>query len=113
MEGFLQIRIPPWMRRLLTRLVAIVPAAVVAAVLGNAAVGKLLIISQVIISLTLTFAVVPLVLFTNDTKKMKEFANPLWVKVLGWVVALVIFGLNVYLVIESIVTNQFGSATNA
>ena len=113
MEGFLQIRIPPWMRRLLTRLVAIVPAAVVAAVLGNAAVGKLLIISQVIISLTLTFAVVPLVLFTNDTKKMKEFANPFWVKALGWVVALVIFGLDVYLVIESIVTNQFGSATNA
>ncbi len=77
MEGFLKIRIPPWARRLLTRLIAIIPAAIVAAVLGNEAVGKLLVLSQVLLSLTLTFAVVPLVQFTSTHSKMKEFTNPL------------------------------------
>ena len=87
MEGFLKIRIPPWARRLLTRLIAIIPAATVAAVLGNEAVGKLLVLSQVLLSLTLTFAVVPLVQFTSTHSKMKEFTNPLWIKIIGILVA--------------------------
>ncbi len=109
MEGFLKIQIPPWARRLLTRLIAIIPAATVAAVLGNEAVGKLLVLSQVILSLTLTFAVVPLVQFTSTHSKMKEFTNPLWVKVIGILVAIIIAALNGFLV-KSIKDNSFGTA---
>ncbi|KAL3134443.1 Metal transporter nramp1, variant 2 [Trebouxia sp. C0009 RCD-2024] len=110
MEGFLKIRIPPWARRLLTRLIAIIPAAIVAAVLGNEAVGKLLVLSQVLLSLTLTFAVVPLVQFTSTHSKMKEFTNPLWIKIIGILVAAIIAGLNCFLVVKSIKDNSFGTA---
>ena len=96
MEGFLQIRLKPWLRRLITRLLAIVPAALVAGIYGESATGQLLIFSQVVLSLQLSFAVVPLVLFTSNRKIMGRFANPSWVKFLAGVVTLLIVGLNVY-----------------
>jgi manganese transport protein len=97
MEGFLDIRLPPWLRRLITRLIAIVPAVIVTAMYGEKGVGSLLILSQVILSLQLSFAVVPLVLFTSSKAKMGEFANHPMTAAIAWAVALVIAGLNGYL----------------
>jgi manganese transport protein len=97
MEGFLNIRLKPWLRRLITRLIAIVPAVAVIAVSGEKGTGDLLILSQVILSLQLSFAVIPLVLFTSDKKKMGEFVAPQWVRWLSWTVAVIIAGLNAYL----------------
>lgn len=97
MEGFLNFRLPPWLRRLITRLVAIAPAAIVLGVMGEGQTTNLLILSQVILSMQLPFAVVPLVLFTSDREKMGEFVNPRWVTVLAWFTALVIIVLNVEL----------------
>ncbi len=94
MEGFLQLRLRPWLRRLITRLIAIVPAVIVTWLYGNSGVAKLLIFSQVVLSVQLSFAVVPLVLFTSNRKLMGEFANPAWLKILAWLAALVIAGLN-------------------
>jgi manganese transport protein len=102
MEGFLNIRLRPWIRRLLTRLVAIVPAVTVAAIYGERGVGELLILSQVILSLQLSFAVVPLVLFTSDRVKMGRFANPVWLRNLAWVVAAIIISLNIYLLFQTV-----------
>ena len=99
MEGFLNIRLRPWLRRLITRLIAIIPAVIVTAIYGEKGTTDLLVLSQVILSLQLSFAVIPLVLFTNDRKKMGEFANPTWIKILAWSVAAVIAGLNVYLLV--------------
>jgi manganese transport protein len=96
MEGFLNIRIRPWLRRLITRLIAIVPAALVAIFYGESGTAKLLILSQVILSLQLSFAVVPLVAFTSDRSKMGSFANPFWLKTLAWTAAAVIATLNVW-----------------
>src|SRR5205823_14714235 len=93
MEGFLHIRIRPWLRRLITRLIAIIPAVIVTILYGERGTGKLLVLSQVILSLQLSFAVFPLIMFTSDKIKMGEFANPMWVKVLAWFVALIIAGL--------------------
>lgn len=101
MEGFLNIRLAPWLRRLTTRLIAIIPAVIVTAVAGESGTMQLLILSQVILSLQLSFAVVPLVRFTSDRKKMGEFANPLWLKVLAWFVTSVIVGLNAYLLYQT------------
>ena len=101
MEGFLNIRLRPWLRRLITRLIAIVPAVICTAVYANdpakevEAVGKLLIFSQVILSLQLSFAVIPLVLFTSDRRKMGEFVSPTWMKTLAWLTASIIVTLNV------------------
>jgi manganese transport protein len=95
MEGFLHIRLRPWLRRLITRLIAIVPAVIVTLIYGESGTAKLLIISQVILSLQLSFAVIPLILFTGDRRKMGEFVNPLWMKILAWLVAGVIVILNV------------------
>ncbi len=97
MEGFLNLRLKPWLRRLITRLVAIVPALVVAVLYGEKGTSELLVLSQVILSLQLSFAVVPLVQFTNDKAKMGRFANPVWVWLLSWAVAVIIIGLNGYL----------------
>jgi len=97
MEGFLDIRLPPWLRRLITRLIAIVPAVIVTAMYGEKGVGSLLILSQVILSLQLSFAVVPLVLFTSSKVKMGEFANHPITAAIAWLVAVVIAGLNGYL----------------
>jgi manganese transport protein len=102
MEGFLNIRLRPWVRRLLTRLIAIVPAALVAALYGEKGVGKLLILSQVILSLQLSFAVVPLVLFTGDRRKMGDFANSMGLKLLAWAVTIIIAGLNFYLLAQTV-----------
>jgi len=102
MEGFLEIRLRPLLRRLLTRLVAIGPAAVVAGLYGEHGVGKLLILSQVILSLQLSFAVVPLVWFTNDRRKMGKFANPLWLSLVAWCATLVIIAINGYLLVQTI-----------
>ena len=98
MEGFMNIRLRPWLRRLITRLLAIVPAVIVAALYGSQGVTKLIVLSQVILSIQLPFAVIPLVMFTSDKRKMGEFANGLWLKVLAWLTAAIIVGLNVKLV---------------
>jgi manganese transport protein len=102
MEGFLDIRLRPWVRRLITRLIAIVPAAVVAAIYGETGVGKLLILSQVILSLQLSFAVVPLVLFTSERAKMGAFTNARWLVLLAWIVTGVIVALNFYLLVQTV-----------
>jgi len=101
MEGFLNIRLKPWLRRLITRGIAIVPAVIVTALYGERGTGQLLILSQVILSLQLSFAVVPLVLFTSDKLKMGRFANPRWLTALSWVVAIVIGSLNAYLLVQT------------
>jgi manganese transport protein len=102
MEGFLDIRLRPWLRRLVTRLIAIGPALVVAIMYGQRGVGDLLVLSQVILSLQLGFAVVPLVLFTGDRLKMGEFTNALWIQILAWTATVVIIALNAYLLYETI-----------
>ncbi len=101
MEGFLNIRLPAWLRRLITRLIAIVPAVIVTAISGERGSGQLLILSQVILSMQLSFAVVPLVIFTSDRAKMGVFVSPRWLKVLAWVIAGVIGALNLWLLIET------------
>jgi manganese transport protein len=94
MEGFLNLRMRPWVRRLITRLIAIVPAVIVAILYGESGVAKLLVFSQVVLSLQLSFAVIPLVQFTSDRRKMGAFVSPLWVKFLAWLVAAIIVALN-------------------
>ncbi len=94
MEGFLRIRLQPWLRRLITRAIAIVPAVIVASLYGASGTAKLLVMSQVILSLQLSFAVIPLILFTSDRAKMGEFVTPLWMRVLAWSTATIIVGLN-------------------
>ena len=100
MEGFLNIRIRPWLRRLITRLIAIVPAALTAIFFGEHGTAQLLILSQVILSLQLSFAVFPLVLFTSDRLKMGEFVNPRWLTILSYIVAVFIASLNAYLLVR-------------
>jgi manganese transport protein len=102
MEGFLDIRLRPWMRRLITRLIAIGPAVIVAAMYGERGVGQLLILSQVILSLQLSFAIVPLVGFTSDKLKMGRFVNPTWMKALAWTVTAIICSLNAYLLYQTV-----------
>jgi manganese transport protein len=101
MEGFINIRLRPWLRRLITRLVAIVPAVIVVWLYGERGSGSLLILSQVVLSLQLPFAVFPLVMFTSDRRKMGAFASPLWLKSLAWLVAIVIAALNVWLLYQT------------
>ena len=97
MEGFLNIRLPAWLRRLITRLIAIIPAVIVTAAYGERGAGGLLILSQVVLSLQLSFAVVPLVYFTSQRSKMGEFVNSTGTAALAWLVAGVIMGLNSWL----------------
>src|SRR3954464_8355148 len=97
MEGFINLRLRPWLRRLITRLIAIIPAVIVVSLYGERGSGQLLILSQVILSLQLSFAVFPLVMFTSDRHKMGAFASPWWVQALAWPVAMVIAVLNAYL----------------
>ena len=101
MEGFLSIRIRPWLRRLITRSIAIVPAALMAIFFGERGAAQLLILSQVILSLQLSFAVFPLVRFTSDRLKMGEFVNPLWLKVLAYLIAFGIAGFNGWLLVQT------------
>jgi manganese transport protein len=100
MEGFLNIRLRPWLRRLITRAIAIVPAAIVAIIYGESGTAKLLVLSQVILSMQLSFAVFPLVIFTSDKVKMGDFVNPLWLKMLAFLIAGVIASLNVWLLVQ-------------
>ena len=102
MEGFLNIRIRPWLRRLITRGIAIVPAALTAIFFGENGTARLLILSQVILSLQLSFAVFPLVWFTSDRAKMGEFVNPSWLKALAYAVAVVIAALNGWLLVQAV-----------
>ncbi len=97
MEGFLNIKLKPWLRRLITRSIALVPALIVVLIYGEKGTGKLLILSQVILSMQLSFAVVPLVMFTNSKAKMGEFANKLWLQLLVWLITFIIIFLNIYL----------------
>ncbi|MCI1589217.1 Nramp family divalent metal transporter [Heyndrickxia oleronia] len=106
MEGFVNLRISPWLRRLITRLIAVIPAFIVTWIAGSRGTADLLLWSQVILSLQLPFAVVPLVLFTSSKKKMGEFTNSMWVKVLSWLCTLVIIALNIFLVGYIIVTGH-------
>jgi manganese transport protein len=99
MEGFLNIRLPAWLRRLITRLIAIVPAVIVTALYGERGAGSLLILSQVILSLQLSFAVVPLVYFTSQRRKMGRFVNSPLLAGTAWLVAVAIMGLNAWLLI--------------
>ncbi|MEO6003033.1 MAG: Nramp family divalent metal transporter [Opitutus sp.] len=100
MEGFLSIRLRPWLRRLITRAIAIVPAAIVAGMYGESGTARLLVLSQVVLSLQLPFAVLPLVMFTSDRTKMGEFANPAWIKILAWITTTIIVVLNVKLLLD-------------
>jgi manganese transport protein len=97
MEGFLNIRLRPWLRRLITRLIAIVPALITVYFYGEHGIGSLLVFSQVILSLQLSFAVFPLVIFTGDRRKMGALVAPLWMRALAWPVAVLIAGLNAWL----------------
>ena len=100
MEGFLDLRLRPWLRRLITRAVAIVPAVFVAALQGESGTARLLVLSQVVLSLQLPFAVIPLIVFTSDRRKMGEFASPGWMKVLAWLCAALIVVLNAKLLYD-------------
>ena len=103
MEGFVNIRLRPWLRRLITRLVAIVPAVIVIGLYGERGTGALLILSQVVLSLQLPFAVFPLVSFTGDRTKMGAFVAPAWIRALAWVVAVIIAALNAWLLYQTFV----------
>src|SRR5436305_4622967 len=100
MEGFLEIRIRPWLRRLITRAIAIIPAIIVTVISGEKGTTNLLVLSQVILSLQLSFAVFPLVIFTSDKLKMGEFVNGLTLKCLAWFIAVVIASLNAWLLVQ-------------
>ncbi len=101
MEGFLNIRLKPWLRRLITRLIAIIPALIVTIIYGETGTTNLLVLSQVILSMQLSFAVVPLVLFTNSKGKMGEFANKPFLKMLVWIITVIIVALNMYLLYDT------------
>ena len=100
MEGFLNLRLPAWLRRLVTRLLAIVPAVIVASLYGESGTTKLLVLSQVILSLQLPFAVVPLVRFTSNRTLMGRFVNPRWLVAAAWIISAVIIGLNLKLLVN-------------
>jgi manganese transport protein len=102
MEGFLTIRLRPWLRRIITRLVAIVPALVVIAVSGDQGAGRLLVFSQVLLSLQLPFAVFPLVVFCGNRQLMGSLAAPRWMLAIAWPTAIVIAALNAWLLVQSL-----------
>jgi manganese transport protein len=101
MEGFLNIRLRPWLRRLITRALAIVPAVFVIGIFGESKTTQLLVASQVVLSMQLGFAVWPLMRFTGERAKMGEFANRLWLKILGWTTAAIIILLNLKLLFDT------------
>ena len=102
MEGYLHIRIAPWLRRLVTRVAALIPAVLVISYVGEGSTQQLLVLSQVILSLQLSFAVIPLIHFTSNRRNMGEFATPLWGQCLAWVTAAIIVVLNAKLVLDKI-----------
>jgi manganese transport protein len=102
MEGFVNIRLRPWLRRLITRLLALIPAVITVSLYGEQGTGSLLIFSQVILSLQLSFAVFPLVMFTGDRHRMGAFVAPVWLRSLAWFVAVIIATLNVWLLYQTL-----------
>ncbi len=102
MEGYLHIRVAPWLRRLITRMLALIPAVVVIGLTGEQSTQKLLVLSQVILSLQLSFAVIPLIHFTSNRRNMGAFATPVWGQVLAWSTAAIIVGLNAKLVLDEV-----------
>ena len=102
MEGFLNLRMRPWVRRFITRGIALIPAVIVLAIAGDKGLYRLLILSQVVLSLQLPFATIPLIHFTSDPKKMGAFANRLWIKVFAWIIAFIIICLNLKLVFDEL-----------
>lgn len=100
MEGFLNIRVAPWMRRLITRVLAIIPAVFLVSATGGAKTVELLVLSQVVLSMQLPFAIFPLVMITSDKSKMGEFVNPKWMTIAGYLVCFLISGLNIYLLCD-------------
>ncbi|MBF0501532.1 MAG: Nramp family divalent metal transporter [Candidatus Riflebacteria bacterium] len=109
MEGFIRFRMRPWLRRLATRLIAIVPSIIVLWWRGNSGVDSLLIVSQVILSLQLSFAIVPLIHFTRDRRWMGNMITPLWAHILAWISAMLIIGLNLKLVLETILSGFYAT----
>jgi len=101
MEGFINIRLQPWLRRVITRSLAVIPAVIVIGLYGEGKTTQLLIGSQVVLSMQLGFAVWPLMRFTGEKAKMGPFVNPLWIKILGWSVTLIIITLNVKLLFDT------------
>ncbi|MRJ09891.1 divalent metal cation transporter [Ornithobacterium rhinotracheale] len=101
MEGFLNLRLKPWVRRLVTRLIAVIPAMIVAILYGEKGTNELLILSQVILSMQLSFAVIPLVKFTSSKAKMGRFVNTLWIKIVAWIITIIIVILNLFLLVET------------
>lgn len=110
MEGYLNLRIQPWVRRIITRFIAIVPAVLTVVFLGESATGELLVLSQVVLSLQLGFAIIPLIHFVSDKKKMGDFAIGTVTKIASWIIALIIVGLNVQLVYQEITSWIAGAA---
>ena len=102
MEGFIHIRLPAWLRRLVTRLLALIPALITIVWFGEQSTGSLLVLSQVVLSLQLSFAVIPLVIFTSNKKLMGAFVNPRWVSATAWTVGIVIAALNAWLLIQTV-----------
>ena len=102
MEGHLNLRIQPWLRRLITRLLAVIPAFFTILYFGEEYLGQLLVLSQVVLSLQLGFAIIPLIHFNSDRLRMKEYTIKIWVKMLAWLSAFIIVGLNIQLVIQEI-----------
>ncbi|SDQ28901.1 Nramp family divalent metal transporter [Carnobacterium viridans] len=103
MEGFIHLRVKPWVRRIITRLLAVIPVFIVTIIAGENGTTNLLIFSQVILSMQLPFALVPLVLFTSDKHKMGSFVNSTWVKLVAWTATVIIICLNVYLVVYTLI----------
>jgi len=102
MEGFLNFRMRPWLRRLITRSLAITPAALTIYLAGDKSTFGLLILSQVILSMQLPFAIIPLIHFTNDGRRMGAFANRRWVQVLAWATAVIVVALNIRLAVQGV-----------
>lgn len=102
MEGYLDLRIAPWLRRLITRLLALVPAVIVISLTGESSTQGLLVLSQVVLSLQLSFAVIPLIHFTSNPRHMGRFATPLWGRILAWLTAVIIVALNAKLVLDKV-----------
>jgi len=107
MEGFINIRLRPWLRRIITRALAIIPAVAVIGYFGESKTTELLVASQVVLSMQLGFAVWPLMRFTSEKAKMGEFVNPLWIKILGWTTAAIIIVLNVKLLFDTFMPAAF------
>jgi manganese transport protein len=104
MEGYLNLRIAPWLRRLITRVIAIIPAYIVILIYGEGETGALLVFSQVVLSLQLGFAIIPLIHFTSDKEKMGIYAIKPWLKIAAWLIAFIIVSLNVKLIVQEITT---------